>query len=813
MQIGILIAEIFSSWRALSRQPRYLLLAASTLALGIAATTAVFSLINQVLLRPLPFPQPDRLVSIGLIPEGEGVPIGAPAIYRRLVDMPSVSSFGIANAYLRDVNVVSGDTPVIGSVLIADRGFLRTLNIDPLFGRNFSEDEDRQGGERVALLSAAFWKAHFGADRSIVGRSVMVEGGPITIVGVLPERFVWPEPFDMLTPMRLAPDSQDMDTNQFVIARLASDADIAEVGREADRRFRELMNEFRPQIGQEAFDFFQKLPFSTVPLQQIYSGGARDALWMFFAAAVCVLAIAAINLANLVMLRVIVRSHDSAVRSALGASAARLMLPTLGEALLIGLLGALVGAALAWAGLRLLAAFVPPEWLGGAALGIDGIALLFALALGVFAALSASAFGLWRGGRRNLLGELVGGGRTGLSRGAGTMAKILVVAQVAIAVVLLTGAGLFMHSLYRMVSVPLGFAQDRTITFTLAPVRRVYTDIAAVDRQTHDVIERLRRLRGVDRVAVSSNLPTGSQLNFPATLADGRTIQPQFRPINPEFFSTFEIAVLAGREFERNDGSGAEPVCIVSRAFAEQFFAGDAIGQTVRMGRGDSPGSPQMRVVGVVADVRHEGPAADPSPMLYVPISQLSEGVWSAVREFSPLHYAVRVEGPIAEYEPELRRAVAEISPLQAIDDVRSLQNVVDDTMRDARLQLLLVGVFAALALLLAGVGLYAILAVTAASRGHEYGVRIALGAKPSTLVARVLKETAIQIALGLALGLGLSLALSKLIQSFLFEIRVTDPIAMTGVIVALAVIGLAASFVPAWRAARTDPMRALRSE
>jgi predicted permease len=635
----------------------------------------------------------------------------------------------------------------------------------------------------------------------------------MTIVGVLPETFVWPEPFDILTPMRLAPDSQDMDTNQYLIVRLAPGAQIETVAQEADRRYRSLLDQFRPQMGQEAYEFFRNMPFTALPLQEMYGGRARSVLWLFLAAALCVLAIATINLTNLVMLRSIVRSHDSAVRSALGASGLRLALPALGEALLIGFLGGLAGAALAWAGLRMLQVFAPPEWLAGGEAHFEPFAFAFALAFGLAVALLAAAFGFWRGRRGALVAELVGGGRSGLSRGAGALATALVVTQVSIAVVLLTGAALFMHSLYRMASVPMGFNSEGSIAFALAPVRRVYPDIASVDRQTRDLLERLRRIPGVERVSVSSNLPTGSQLNFPVSLADGRVLQPQFRPISPDFFATFQIPIVAGRGFAETDGAGAEPVCIVSRALAEQYFDGNPIGRTLIVGRADSPGSLPMRVVGVVGDVRHQGPTAEVLPTLYVPIGQLSDGVWSAVREFAPLQYALRVNGAVAEYEPKLRRAVAEVSPTQAIDDVRSVRSVVDGTMQESRLLLLLVGIFAALALLLAGVGLYAILAVTAASRRHEFGVRIALGAKPYRLVTFVLKETAVKIGIGLALGLAAALALSKLVQSFLFGISATDPLALGGVIVVLAVVGLVASLVPAWRVAKTDPMQALRAE
>ncbi len=810
MDPAAILAEWRQAWRALLRRPGYLAIASLTLALGIAAVAAVSSLFYQGLLRPLPFPEAAQLAAVGM-DYGDTV-VSAPAMLDSVRAMPETASAGIASAYLRNVNIVRGDALLVGPVLAADHGFLDTLGAKMALGRNFSAEEDRSGGADVVVLSHDFWMRRFGGRGDALGASLVMEGRPATVVGVLPEGFAWPQPFDLLVPIRLQRGPQDLDANHYVVARFVGDG----AGRDArvDARMHALIETLRASLPAENYDYLARNRYKAMPLRDFYTGGSGPALWLFFAAALCVLAVAAINLGNLTMQRAVQRSHDSAVRAALGAPALRLAMPALGEGLLIGAVGAATGLALAWAGLRLLKRMAPAQWLPNGEIALVDASWIFALATGLLLALLASAVGVWRAHAGSLTAELVGGGRSGLSRGAGRLARALVVAQVALAALLLVVSSLFMRSLYELNAVPLGFDGESVQVFQLSPVKPLYPDAPAVAAQSRAILERLRALPGVERVAMSTNLPIGSQLNMPATLPDGTAVQPQFRPVDGEFFATFAIASLRGRRFDGRDDAGAEPVCIVSRSFADKYLRGDPIGQSLHMGRGArGEDAPAMRIVGVVGDVRQFGPDQPAPPILYVPFAQLSPKLWDKIREYGPLNYAVSVRGNGADTEARVRRAVAEAAPQQPIGEVRRMRAVVEGSMQRSAMQLLLVGVFSAMTLLLAGIGLYAVLAIAVATRSHEYAVRAAMGAPPARLVRRVLGDGCAQAALGLLLGIGAALAASRLIRRFVFGISTADPAAIALVIGLLMATAALAALWPALRAARSDPMQALRAQ
>ncbi|MET4729936.1 putative ABC transport system permease protein [Lysobacter enzymogenes] len=810
MNPAAILAEWRQAWRALLRRPGYLAIASLTLALGIAAVAAVSSLFYQGLLRPLPFPDAGQLTAVGM-DYGDTV-VSAPAMLDSVRAMPEAVSAGIASAYLRNVNIVRGDALLVSPVLAADHGFLDTLGVKMALGRNFSAEEDRVGGADAVVLSHDFWMRRFGGRGDALGASLVMEGRPATVVGVLPERFAWPQPFDLLVPIRLQRGPQDLDANHYVIARFLDDG----AGRDAriDARMHALIETLRASLPAENYDYLARNRYKAMPLRDFYTGGSGAALWLFFAAALCVLAVAAINLGNLTMQRSVLRSHDSAVRVALGAPALRLAMPALGEGLLIGAVGAAAGLALAWAGLRLLKRMAPAQWLPNGEIALVDASWAFALGTGLLLALLASAVGVWRARAGSLVAELVGGGRSGLSRGAGRLARALVVAQVALAALLLVVSSLFMRSLYELNAVPLGFDGASVQVFQLSPVKPLYPDAQAVAAQSRAILERLRALPGVERVAMSTNLPIGSQLNMPATLSDGTAVQPQFRPVDGEFFATFAIASLRGRSFDARDSAGAEPVCIVSRSFVDKYLRGDPIGQTLHMGRGArSEDAPAMRIVGVVGDVRQFGPDQPAPPILYVPFGQLSPKLWAKIREYGPLNYAMSVRGAGADTEVRVRRAVAEAAPQQPIGDVRRMRAVVEDSMQRSAMQLLLVGVFSAMTLLLAGIGLYAVLAIAVATRSHEYAVRATMGASPARLVRLVLRDGCAQAALGLSLGIGAALAASRLIRRFVFGISTADPWAIALVIGVLMATASLAALWPALRAARSDPMQALRAQ
>lgn len=801
--------ELLRSWRGLLRQPRYFLLAALTLALGIGAAIGVFSLFHQTLLEPLPFPADAQLVTIGMDP-GDGEHVASPAMLRELAGVEGIESLGIVSGYTRTVNLAAEGSPSVGAMLTADRGFIETLGPALHVGRNFAVDEDVPNGPRVALVTHAFWRDRFGADPAIEGATVQVEGLNVTVIGVLPERFAWIEPFDLVVPMRVPPDSSDLDTNQYIVARTTQAMTPAQLDARIDTRIKAMLGRMRAAIGPEGYDFLTSRSYGTRPLREHYVGGSRQVLWLFLGAALCVLLIATINLTNLVLLRAVLRSHDAAVRSTLGATPLRLALPSLGEGVLIGTVGSFGGLVLAWCGLRLLGAFAPPEWLHGKALEMDPVMWPLALGAGLVVALVAAALGVWRGFSAGAARELAGGGRSGISLGAGRLGRSLVVAQVAVAVVLLVAAGLFIRSLYELGSVPLGFETRSITTFSLSPVKSVYRDLDAVRRQTDDVLARIGRLPDLELVSASSHLPVGSQLNLPVSFEDGSSAQPQVRLVTPEFFPVFGVEAVSGRLFvERDDGAG-EAVCVVSRAFAERHFQGRAIGQTLRMWRGADAGG-AMRIVGVVDDVRSFGAAEEAPPMVYVPMAQASDRLWAVVREYGPLRYAVRMRPGSAQPEAALRSAVAEVSPTQPIADLASMEAVVSGLTSANRLQLVLVGIFATLALVLASVGLYAVLSVTVAARRHEYGIRSSLGARPRDLVRLTLAGAARQAGLGLAIGLVAAATIASSLDALLFGVHAWDPVALASVVVVLMVATLLAALGPALRAARADPAESLR--
>jgi predicted permease len=812
--MGVILEEARQSWRGLVRRPGYFVLAVATLALGVAAVTIAFSLLHQALLKPLPFPNPDRLVTLGIaVKRNPNQNIAAPQYYPLLKSMRSVESAGILMNWTANTNVAFDDQAEVVTALRADRGFVETLGLPLALGRNFNLDEDRPKGPDAVILGHDFWRTRFGADASVVGRTLQIEGRPVQVVGVLPKAFQWPDRFDLLMALQPDPNDRDLSTNQTVVARIKPDATVASTAAET-RVVLTSMLENRAGVTERQKEYLRRNPPTAIPMStSVFARRSGDTLWLFLGAAACVLVIAAINLASLMLLRALARSHDGAVRSALGAPLSRLALPSLAEGALVGLVGSVAGLGLAWAGLRILGGLVPAEWLRGEVVTLDGASLAFALAAGLVTAVVAATLGILRSLKIDLARELVGGGRGGLSRQSGRLGRMLVIAQIAVAVVLLIGAALFMRSLQELESVPMGFQSRSVTTFTLAPVKERYAQARDAVEQTSRILERLRSFPGVEAAGASTNLPTGSQLNYTMVLPDQRNITGQYRLSSPGFLETFGIPLLAGRGFDDRDDAAGELVCLVSAAFARDHLGGEPLGKIVTLPMDEGPNI-SMRVVGVVGDVRQFGPGEPMPPTLYAPLAQIPAPIWALLREFGPLNYALKLRSSTAGVdERELRRAIQEVAPLQPISNLQPMQSIVASTTSQQRLNLLLVGLFAGLALLLASVGLYAVMAVAVASRQHEFGVRAALGATQSRILKGVLREAGWQIGLGLAIGLVIAMAFSRLVQSFLFGVSAADPLAIVAVLAVLGLAGFVASLVPALRATRVEPIQALRSE
>lgn len=797
--------ELRRGARGLLRRPGFALLAGATLALGIGAGTAVFALIDAVLLAPPPYPQPERIAVVG---KSDGHPWStiSPQQYQQLDAIDGIERFGAVFAP-KDVNVAGGGDPELVSAWPVDAGLLPTLGVAPSLGRNFSAEEDRPNGAPAAILGHAFWQRHFGADANVIGRSVLIDGVATPVVGVLPPTFRLQGTPDLLLPLALPASSQDRATNLLAIARLRAGTTATAAGAAIDARLQSRAQE----LG--FADARWRPRFSATPLAQDLSATARPVLLLFVACAACVLLLVAVNLSNLMLLRALARGRDGAVRSALGASVARLALPALGEGLAIGLCGALGGLALADAALRLARAWLPPEWIGAGAGLIGATAVAFAFGAALAMALIAAAFGVWRG--RGAAHELAAGTRSGAGAGAQRFSRALVVAQAGLATLLLATSTLLAHSLWKLSRVDLGFDAHGVLTFRLNPAPALYPDTAAVQRLAERLLERLRAEPGVREVALTTGLPIGSQFNVSARLPDGSSPPqaPQYAALSAHSFATFGIPLVAGRDFADTDRAGAEPVAIVNAAFARQYLDGDALGKSIKVEDGDDLPMPRMRIVGVVGDVHKFGPQQDAPPTYYVPLAQVPDGLFDLVRQFVPLNVAVRVDGESAAYAGRMRALLREIDPRQGVAGLRLLERDVADATAVQRANAALTGLFATLALLLAGIGLYSVTAVAVAARQREFSVRAALGAAPSRLLRGVLGSGLRDVGIGLVLGIAAAVAAGRLLQGFLFGVEATDPLALAATLGALLLAGLAATALPALRAARIDPIQALRNE
>lgn len=816
--MSVVFSEMLRAWRAMLRRPGYFVLATGVLALGIAATAGVGTLVYAVLLRPLPYPQPRQLVSLG--GENMGVAYRAsPMDYQHMLPLPGVQSLGLEANGAVSKNIATGGEPELVQATQVDHGLLSTLGVRLAAGRNFTAAEDSPNGPRAVILSHGFWMRRYGGDPHVLGRQMSVEGRSSTVVGVLPAGADIQQA-SLLLPLALAPNSTDDGENFRAIARVAPGVSLTRLGSVLQVRMRTM----HARVGGPFADYFAHEHYRADKLQTVLHVNARPVLLMFLASALALLLIALVNLANLVLLRSLSRAHDEAVRHALGAPWLRRMLPVLAEASLIGMAAVVTGGALAVVGLRLLGGLIPASWVGGAGLPLSGPVAGSAVAMGLLGVAMAVGLGLWRGRAVSSAGELREGGRSGMSRSSGRLGRILVVAQVALATTLLCTGGLFLHALYDAAHSRLGFTSKGVLTFELSPMNARYPDAAAVRSLTRQLVARLGAIPGVEQVSVGTGLPAGARsqsfylgnIHRPGEPPGHNA--PQIRAVDPAFFPAFGISMREGRSFGAGDRAGSEPVAIINRALAQRMYGGHALGQTIDYtaplpgGRGQAM---SLRIVGVMGTISPFGPLGNRDSILYVPLAQMPDGLLELYRSANPLYFALHVHGDPLHFRAALTAALAAVAPGQPLARLRSMQQVVHETSDAARLNLLLVGLFAGLAVLLAAVGLYAVVAMSAASREREFGVRLALGASPAGMMKIVLRGGLVQVLLGVTIGLGLALGLSGTLHAVLTQINRSafDPLVMATVALVLMVVGLLSCAIPALRAGRVLPMRALRGE
>jgi putative ABC transport system permease protein len=811
--LSTLWSDVRYAIRSHRKHPTVAVLAIVTLALGVGAGTAIFSVVRGVLLKPLPYRNAGQLVSIdvnsGIDPDGGFYDLSEP----EFLDFGSqISSFsGVAGYSYSEVTLGDSLSPKRLFVVPATASLFPLLGVQPLLGRTFSPDEDRPGATPVALLSYGMWQTQFGGDRSVLGRSIDLDDKPTTIIGVMPPQFTFPTAgVDVYTQLQLDRENPWARNNHYLstIARLAPGATLRSAQSEIDV--------YAARATSDYPDFYpgRGLRVQLQSYQDALVGGMKTPLYILLAAVGFVLLTVCVNVANLLLARGETRTREIAIRTSLGASRRRVVGQLFTESLVLAVVGGAAGLGLAAAGIKVLLAMAPSALPRLDEIGIDGTVLVFSLIAVVVTGLIFGTMPALQAGRRDVHEALrEGGGERGATRASQGLRRTLVVAQVGLAVLLITGSGLMLRSVANLYHVDMGFVTKNILTFRVTPRPSVYDTgekrVAFYDQ----VLSRINALPGVRAAAATLSLPMTGWANNWSILIEGRPVAnvgeapaDLIQRVTPEYLDALGMTLVRGRWFTSADDATSPPVVVVSESMARKHWPGeDAIGKRMKV---FSRGWPWMEVVGVVKDVRHGGPEADPRPRWYVPYAQAYVSAYSsqlantiAVRaEADPMHLLKPIEGAIREVDSSV-----------PISRVRTMDQILDGAVGSQRFVMRLLTVFGLLALCLAVVGVYGVVSYSVSQRTHEIGLRMALGARAEQVLTKVLREGVALALAGLAAGLVASVLLSGVFASMVFGITPTDPITYAGVSAVLIVAVALASLLPARRASRVSPVQALR--
>lgn len=806
----------------LTKVPGFTALAILTLALGIGANTAIFSVVNAVLLRPLPYLEPQKVVTLGIDYSNGNFSDAVESqqyVYWRdhsqSLDAPAAVSGSMGG-----FNLLANGTPVHVRGSKVTRQFFSAIGVQPMLGRGFSEEEDRPGGPSVVVLSYGIWRSAFGGDVQVIGRSAILNGVPYSVIGVLPPefRFDTGDQFDsnpeVLIPLQLSSEPHDRGQNYQFIARLRPGITFAAAQADSDRLSADFSRAF-PDYYQPRNAFRARLR----PLQQALVGNVKPILLVLCGAVGFVLLIACVNVANLFLSRATARRKEMAVRAALGATASRLFRQLLCESLLFAVIAGAAGLILAVWGVGVLVANSPAELPRIGELSFDWRVLLFTLGVSVFVAVVCGSVGAFHALHADVNESLKEGGERAGSVPGRRLSRLLVAGEVALSLVLLVGAGLLISTVVHLYRVPLGFDSRNLLSARMSLMSEKYNQNAQVWNLQRQVIERVRQLPGVSSVASASATPLERGLNT-VVFRHGAFAQDQhdmvlieFRSISPEYFRTLVIPLLSGREFTDADSADSARVVMVNESLAGTMWpAQNPVGKPLLVAEGPEVESKPREVVGVVADIKEMGLDQPPRATVYVPQPQVLNSMNQMTNYWFASSLLVRTSGAV-DVSAEIRKIVAEVDPEEPVAHIDAMNNVRAHSISEQRFLMTLMGVFAALALLLAGIGMYGVLSYQMARRTREIGIRIALGATPRSVLHLVLRESLLVVFPGVAIGLAAALGLTRFLASELFGITPNDPLTFVAVAVVLTCVALLACYVPARRAMRVDPMVALRYE
>jgi putative ABC transport system permease protein len=793
--------------RRLLKAPGFTLVAVLTLALGIGANSAIFSVVNGVLLKPLPYPEPDRLVGVYHTTDGQRAVMSGP----NFTDVSrAATSFESAAAISTGRRILTGEgEPTRLAIAEVSASLFSVLRVRPALGRAFNADENTPGRNNLVILSHGLWQQRFGSDPSVIGRRITLDGVSKEVVGVMPAGFSYPSGRDAWLPVDY---DEGFVTKQrgawylSVVARLKpgvtpqqSAAEVEAIGRNLARQY--------PDANAE-------IGMTTYPLLEAMVGNIRPSVMILLGAVGFVLLIACTNVANLLLARAATRETEMAVRTALGAGRARLVRQLLTESVLLSLVGAGFGLLLAVWGVELLTNLKPQGIPRLDNVRIDGVVILFTIAVGV---VTGVLFGLVPAfaATRGLSATLKESGRGAVtSRSAGRVRGALVVTELALAVMLLVGAGLLMRSFIKLQAVDPGFKVDPALTFDLTLPDARYKEMEQQIAFYDQLLPRLRGLPGVQAASAVMGLPlAGLDFIISFEVAGRPPVPPaqqpamQVRVATPEYFSTLGIPLKRGRMFTEDDRLQSPKVVLITEAAGKQYFPNeDPIGRTIKLGWGRGPGKPRAggEVVGIVGDIKAEGLDEPNPPQIYMPLRQWPVSFMTVV---------LKTSVPPTSLTEAARAQVAAIDPNLPLSNIGTLDAIVAKSISQQRFYMTLLSVFAAVALVLAAIGIFGVLSYAVSQRTREIGIRMALGAQERTVIGLVVRQAMALVAAGVVAGTLLALYLSQTMTKMLISVRPTDPATFVSVAAVLAGVALLASYLPARRATRVDPIVALRSE
>jgi len=803
--------------RVLVKNPAFSAVAILTLALGIGANTAIFSVIDAVLLRPFPYEDPERLV----ITWEANLDLGLPQM---VVSSPNYADWREQNRVFDEMAAFRTRGMFLGreDELVRLHGVQTTsslfaiLDTQPILGRLFHPDEDLPGSDRVVLLSHALWQSRFGSDPDILGRTVELDSQGHTVVGIMPRDFNFPPPMAFDGSEGIPPDRQhhlwtpiarDMKSgsrgahNLTVVARLREGVGL--------ERAENDLNAIAARLEEKYPDINKGWRVALVPLQDQVLGDTRPALLVLMAAVAFVLLIACVNVANLLLARGTGRQKEFAIRAALGAGQIRLVRQLLTESFILSLLGGAIGMILAFWGVKALLGLAPPHIHRLQETALDAWVILFTVAISVITGMLFGLAPAFQSFVHQINPWLKEGGRSDAQGGGSPQFKnALTVVEVALSLVLLVGAGLLFQSFLNLRGVDYGFEAENVLTMQVTLPRASYSEHSAQVAAYGMLEEQLNAIPGIDSAGFIYDIPLAADRQGTSFLIEGEPPPPpeENRVVNvtvttPQYHRSIGIPLLAGRYFTEQDGAGSAPVVVINESLARRFFAGeDPIGRGVLV-----QDSQSRRIVGVVGDVRHNTLRHDPNPTIYAPFTQ-----GFPTRS---LFLVARTRMAASTAASALRGVIREFDPQVPIYDIRTMEEILSDSMAQPRFSSLMLGLFSGLALVLASIGIYGVISYSVSRRTAEMGIRMALGAGKNEILKLVTGEGLRPALLGVALGLIAALILTRYLESLLFDVTSTDPLTLVAVSALLLIVAFLACYVPARRAARVDPNVALRYE